>query len=484
VKKIRKIGLIVLVVLVALAVVYIGFNQWDAPPPTFSIEGLGDNVDTSSFKNFYSTFLTQPSFDKRNGYYRLWTLTEPEGTDVESDDVIFKYRRFYDPKFDNDKYIKEWNASDENWFTNRKGYKGSFKPYLTKWKQMLKKDGDWVNPPKDPTQDWTREVLAHRDIVVELQTLEKVFLERYQRVVDSEVFEDFTLIRPDFPVPHLLAWLQVTKLYIIVHMLDAVDGNWETGVSHLLNHIRFSKKAVKGSRTLILNLVAKAVQRLTLQALASLMNQPEFPAPLYEKIIDGLPPLENEDFGTRVPMLLEGFNLTRIEKGGLLLQKNRTRQYFCDLVSKLVNSEKIPPFQWESSPLENNKVKNGWFWWLLNPAGKSEFERVAESQTVSNLFTVVFKSYSLKAIYEMTRISAELHLHYTPGKDKTVKEVLDRLETYRSWVDPGSGKPYVWDERRQVLYSIGTDRDDDGGKADYTTIDTDIILPVVLYIKN
>lgn len=477
----KKTILIIFLVLLALLVVYIGFNQLDAPAARFSPGLVGDHVDTSSFKNFYESLLEQRSFDKNNGYFRLWTLTEAEGVDIEADEVILKYRRLYDPQFDNDKYIEEWTKSGQNWSPG-KDYKGPYKPYQVKWKKMPESDKKWVNPPKDPSQDWLQAILSGRETVMEMQTTLQLFLDRYQRLVDCEVFQDFTLIRADFPMPHLLAWLQVAKMYNVVHMLEAYDGDWQKGVSHLLAHIGFAKKAVKGSRTLIVNLVAKAVLRLSLQGLASLMNQPEFPGELYEKIAAGLPPLEYDHFGTRVPLLLEGFNMTLVEKNHLLMQKNRTRQYYCDLVSKLVNSEKTPPFQWQSHPLENNKVKNGLFWWLQNPAGKIAFEKDAESKTVRNLFTVVFKSYSLKAIYDMTRISAELHRAYTPGKN--VKEILEGLAVYRSWVDPGSGKPYIWDERKQVLYSIGTDRDDDGGKADYTTIDTDIVLPVVLYIKN
>jgi hypothetical protein len=89
------------------------------------------------------------------------------------------------------------------------------------------------------------------------------------------------------------------------------------------------------------------------------------------------------------------------------------------------------------------------------------------------------KSYYLKTIYDMTRISAELHLKYTPGKP--VEETLKEVETYRTLMDPCSGKPYIWDGKKQVLYSPGTDRDDDGAKGfRVTSWDADFVLPVVL----
>ena len=73
----------------------------------------------------------------------------------------------------------------------------------------------------------------------------------------------------------------------------------------------------------------------------------------------------------------------------------------------------------------------------------------------------------------MTRISAELHLNYTPGKP--VQDILNGLETYQTLLDPCSGKPYIWNGQKQILYSLGIDRDDYGGKGyPITSLDTDI----------
>jgi hypothetical protein len=479
-KKTIKVGLRVLGGLVILVLVYVLINLADAGP--IRLEGE-DHLDLSSFEKYCSSVVGPPSFDKSNGYYRLWTLTAPFDVDIESDEVLLKYRRMHDPQFDMDKYKKEWLETGNAWVAGKaKEYKGFYESYKRKRKEILNKHGVFDSAFGGGPRDWTRRILTARESVVELKSLYRVFLERYQKLVDSDMFNDFTFPRYDSTFPHLLAWLHAARLYNTVHMLDALEGNWERGVSHILGQVDFGKKAVKTGRSLIFNLVAKAVMKEALYALAALMNEPEFPKPLYKTIADRLPPIGPDEFGTRIPLLLEGFSLChRVEEGGLLLQKNRTQQYFCDFLSKLVNSEKIPPFKWESTPLEM-KVKNGMFWWLQNPRGKSMFEDFLKRKGVRNLFTAVFKAYSLKAVYDMTRISAGLHRAYQPGKP--VEEILQGLETYRSWVDPCTGKPYKWDPQKQVLYSFGTDRDDDGGKVDRHSMNTDIILPVVLYIKN
>lgn len=478
-KKITKIGLRILVVLVALGAAYIGFNQIDAPAARFD---LGEGIDTSSLQSLADSMWGQASFDKNNGYYRMWSLTEPVDTDIESEELLLKYRRMHDPQFDNDKYLKEWNNDKNTWSANKKNYKGPYDKYIQKRSEILGKNGVFDSWSGSSIRDWTRMILAKKEPLLELKSLFQVFLDRYQKLVDSEFFEDFTIVRFDATIPNLRGWLQVGRLYNTVHMLEALEGNWEKGVSHLLDHIKFTKKTIKTSRTIILNLVGKALMKESLYGLVSLMNEPEFPKTLYPKIINGLPPISYEEYGTK-GLAVEAYESSQVKKGNLLLQKNRTQQYFYDFFTKLVNSEKIPPYQWKSHPLENNNVKTGWFWWLQNPAGKILFDKYQQSPPEENsLFVIIYKSYWLKADYDITRISAELHLNYVPGKP--VQEILDSLTTYRTWIDPCSGKPYKWDQQKQILYSFAIDRDDDGGTYNKNTLDTDIPIPVILYIRD
>jgi hypothetical protein len=477
-KKIKKIGLGVLVILVALGAAYIGFNQIDAPPARFD---LGEGIDTSSLQSLVNSLWDQPSFDKNNGYYRMWSLTEPVDVDIESEELLLKYRRMHDPQFDNDKYIQEWNNNENNWSYNKKKYEGPYNTYIQKRSKILEKNGVFDSWSGSSPRDWARMILTQKESVIELKSLFQVFLDRFQKLLDTEIFQDFTIVRFDTSVPNLRGWLQVGRLYNTVHMLDALEGNWEKGVSHLLDHIEFTKKTIKTGRTIIINLVGKALMGEALYGLVSLMNEPEFPKTLYKKIIDGLPPITYEEYGTK-GILVEAYGTCQVKKGNLLLQKNRTQQYFYNFIAKLVNSEKIPPYQWKSHPMENNNVKTGWFWWLQNPAGKILFNQYQSLPAINNLFVTIYKSYCLKADYDMTRIAAELHRNYVPGKP--VQEILDSLPTYQTWIDLCSGKPYKWDQQKQVLYSFGIDRDDDGGNFNKNTLDTDIPIPVILYIRN
>jgi hypothetical protein len=62
-----------------------------------------------------------------------------------------------------------------------------------------------------------------------------------------------------------------------------------------------------------------------------------------------------------------------------------------------------------------------------------------------------------------------------------VEEILKELETYQS-LDPCSGKPYVWEPEKKVLYSIGTDGvDNEGVEKLNEEKGSDFVIPVVFY---
>ena len=216
---------------------------------------------------------------------------------------------------------------------------------------------------------------------------------------------------------------------------------------------------------------------------------------IFEMISKRMPTLKYEEFGTRTSFMCEylGNISNYIEKDvykdknislfkrlllKLFMQKNRTKKYFLDFIEKYIKLEKTLPYKWESDQKEEKALNSGLFWWLQNPAGKVFF-----NHNNTNLKTVIFKSYAKKAMYDIVKISAELHLNYTP--EIPVQEILNGLNTYKNNIDPCSGKPYIWNEQKQILYSIGTDRKDNQGQTNnYRQIEnTDIAIPVILYVK-
>ena len=263
-----------------------------------------------------------------------------------------------------------------------------------------------------------------------------------------------------------------------MNIMDALEGNWEQGVSNIIDHAEFAKRATKGSRTLITNLIGKAVLKISLFGLASVMNQPDCPETVFEMVLNRLDELEYDEYGSRKPLLAEGFSISQVKSALPFFQVNRTKKYYYDHLSTVVESESIPPSQWEKHPKDRPVVKNGFFWWIQNPLGKINYE----NKMLGNFATVVLKSIHSKTLYDMVRVSAELHLKYDP--EKSVQENLNGLDLYKALLDPCSGKPYIWHAKKQMLYSIGADLDDDGGKdGPLKSWDADFFIPVHLYVK-
>jgi hypothetical protein len=476
----RKTIIKIILILLALLVVWVAANQFDAKL----------NPDVFTKKD-----IPAASFDKTNGFYILWTWHEPPGVDVTSGPVLEKYRRLFDPQWDNETYIQQYDYKKE-----REMYRNS---YLKKYQQL----GIKLEGVRDSTHnDVCEEVESKRSSLSPLDPDLQVFYNRCRLMIESKVFEDFISLKADAPLPNLLAWLHATRLYTAVNVLTALDGEWEKGVSNLLDMVDFGKRAVKGSRFLIVNLVSKAVLKIPLEAVASLMNRKECPASVYEIVLKRTPPLEYEEYGSRQSLICEllAFSFDFIDHPYrtkpyrplnfweriplfLFLQENRTKNYADEFFKKFIEMEETLPYRWKSDTVQLETFKAGPFWWLWNAGGKilltTYNDYTGLHKKGSGLYAVIFKSYGKKAIYDMVRISAELHLKYDP--DKPVQEILDGLDSYKV-LDPCSGQPYKWNDEKQFLYSIGTDRTDNGGETqDYQKIPgTDYAIPVTLFLPH
>ncbi len=472
----KKLLLKIVLILIAILFLWAGFNiVSDINEPEFV---AGKGYDTSSVVNFLNDLFPPIPVTKENGFFKLWTLTEPPNVNIESDEILKIQKDLNDPEKTTVKRRKEWISHSKN--SQRDKY---FKKILAKRKKLIKEPWDQITMPAN--KDWGALILKERESVQEVQYLMKTLMERYDDIISTNYFKDYTLLvieknKVDFrntPIPNLLAWVHVTKQHTAINTLKALEGDWINSVENILDNIEFGKKAVGWSRTLITNLIGKAVIKLSLRGLTTIMNQPYCPDDVYRLILEKLDDIEYKEYGTEKQLLVEGFCVARIKNINPLFQKNRTKKYFFDELSKMVESEKKPPYKWKNNLSKRETAKKGFFWWLQNPAGKLRFE-----YGMVNIHTIISRSFQTKTIYDMVRISAELHLKYDPSK--TIRENLNSLDLYKSHIDPCSGKPYKWNDAKQVLYSFGIDKDDDGGKdISFKSIDTDYMIPILLYVK-
>ena len=462
----------IVIAIVAMGAVYVAFNQFDIEP--------------EDLKNERIDYRGNPSYGTHNAYYHLWTLSEPPEVDIEGEETLNKYRYLYHSQSDYDKYWREW--AGERHLENRDMYRKHWTKIIVSAKK--------INVPFESMGDYGKQFLKNKEKILTFQKESEVLMKRYERMINCDVFEDFTALDASAPIPNLLIWLNVVRQYNRYYFLHAFDGNWQAGTAKLLRNLQFAKKANKGSIVLITNLVAKGALRHTLYTLSGLMNLKECPAEVFEQILTDMPELQYEEYGSS-PLLGERIvyhdynwdlvgameKITFLEKYLLpfLTTENRTFTYPRAFLLKIIERDKTPPYKWGTGTLTLKKTISGWFWWLQNPGGKIMFDKYIR-EALLGLKPVVYKTHLTKAIYDMVRISAELHLDYPP--DKPVQEILNGLKTYRSLLDRCSNKPYKWHGEKQLLYSIGTDRKDDDGRYDYKKLnDCDYSLPCILYLK-
>ncbi len=311
---------------------------------------------------------------------------------------------------------------------------------------------------------------------------------RYQKMVSSSSYIDFSTLRKDI-IPWNHSWLlrTISKIYISKYMLDCLEGNWNRGMTALLKHLSFYKKVIKRSRSLFINNMAKDSMQFTLRAIADLMSYSECPKEIFKQVYDNMPNLQYEHYGSKNAIIANHLSIINYMQKyikedinnnisyflyRLFLQKNRTMKYLNKQTIERLEIDKQHPYlsqnKWKKLYEDYRNIK-GYLWWVFNPSGKIVL--TAKGYPFSS-----YRTYRLKALYDMTKISAELRLNY--NNNKPVSTILKNLKSYKALTDPYSGKAYKFNTKNKVLYSFGPDLVDNNGSRRLEW-SKDIFLPLV-----
>lgn len=421
-------------------------------------------VDADAVQGLVVTQGIKPaSLEADNGFYILWMLDAPPEKELGDQASVMEIRALFDPGFDNDRTIAAY-------LEKRSGGSRSAQA----WKDL---SPSFPADTEPASKDW---FVFFRDSRLEVQRQEQqyaVLLERYADLLASPKVEDFTLPRIDAPAPNLAMWLKVAKLYTGVQVLKALDGRWVEAATGLLAQVDLCRRSIPSSRTIVFNLVSKAVMTQSLRALACLLDQQLCPRSVASQALAGLPQLSHEEYGARQAFAFEYLAMAglidRLESGQppegdsplpapvralspLLLSPNRTKQYFADYWTMMLEYEAKPPHTWPAATVQaHTPLSSRFLWWMQNAAGK-----VLADVAVPSMERAVHRSYALKARHDLVRISAELRLAHTQGQ--SVEFTLRGLDTFQA-LDPYSGRNYMYSQRDGLLYSVGPDRVDAGG---------------------
>lgn len=456
----KKSSLKYLLVVLGLLIFYVLFNQFDTSPP----EGVYTETDVLAL-----------NVEKSNGFFLVLALGEPPDADVHSEEFINEYRRRFEPpfKYEDQRPEKSYRAEIKK-----------FAPYLRKAR--------FVNQYKT---DWMTFAAIRKKEIKKLEKELSFLLVRYRKLLAAETVGDFTGPRFWF---YDMPLLTVSRLYTALKLVDIRRGRIRYGVKGILAQVRLSKKLIKTARSTAVNAAGKTILQESLKALNSVMNKRGCRPETFELILKELAPIPYDDYGSRNTFIsyylatgrwIEGVIERRSRHGDpefgkrmkkvarLFLQKQRTKNYYYYYISTCIDYDKRPPFKWESEEVTTENLLKKFFWWLQNPTGKFMFSEDLQFDFQPD----ITKTHTTKALYDMVRISAELHLKHS--YENPVIQTLTGLDSYRLR-DPYSGKPYVWDGKKKVLYSVGPNREDDGGYFDphvHNKADPpDIVIPCKL----
>lgn len=459
-KRLKYLPLLIGLAVTAFLLVFISVNLWDAPAPDdpYTMEDL-----------------PPASLASDNGYHQVMALSYPPEVDITSPEVTAAFNRFSDVALlgQGSKEIRE-----------------RAEPFMEMNGRLAVQKREWID---GNLGDHFEGIASQRDQIDGFLRANPVLMRRYEHLPRIDKIEDFSLPVVIYPLPDYRAILAAAKGYTAGQILLALDGKWRAGTMGLLREVDFARRLSGGSRWPANKSVSLWVMRLSLDALAFLLNHEECPPDVAALVFETLAPLEESEIGLRNPIIFEflmavqgieeilegdgnpfqeigvlqaGFwpsttdRLNFLARFRIFLNRNRTTRIFLSETRKLLRYEERPPFRWaqDLADLQPPDPTRSPFWWISNPIGKALVAISYPSHQKQ-----IFEKYRTKALFDMVRICAEFHAKTTADTpDTRPGDLLAHLESAKER-DPFSGRPYVYDGTKQILYSVGENRVDNGG---------------------
>jgi hypothetical protein len=409
--------------------------------------------------------LVPASFDPGNGFYIFLALPEPAGVDIFMQKHIDKYREIFDPNFS-----LEAGSDDRRVFPPRT------------WNQNNKASYAKILKIIEREHFFGGLYSFEKNKILSLKKELSFLLERYQRLINSEKFEDFTEPGFDFLSFPYEPFVSGSGLFLAVNVLEAIDGKWETAVGNILKQIAFLKKFLKTGRYSHY-FISRYILTTVLLDLGRIIDLESCPPAVFFQIVEKMTPLSNQAFLSKNALISFYLYIANYLDNQpfwkFCIQGNRTKQYFLDSYKAQIKLEEEVPFQRKTSRGEIFKKSNAQRKKILF----SGVGNLIADYHIASFPTPGFQStYRTRALYHLVRISAELRLTYDP--QKTVEENLVGLDSYKR-IDPFSGRRYNYSRERKVLYSFGRNLEDNGGVVSFNTNHpSDIAVPCTLHTSQ
>lgn len=474
---------------------FFGFNLYDSrPAPAGQAAGEGEPAAAS--------------LEPGNGFFVLWGFAEPPGEDPAASAYAERTRGLFATPGQDAHSRRRFGA----WLTSqRTGYRQHW-------------HGANFYFPRLQREDVAGYFAARRAEVAERRQRFAVLLRRLRALLRSRRLEDFTPAGRGLPAASSQLAANTARLHVASLVLCAIDGGWTEAGAGLLETAAAGLRLVATGRTPPVNTLGRLLVDLALRSLASLLDRRDCPPQFARLVLDSMPDRPAADFGTAAlrAFALADFAaaLERIEASGIVdpfllrnyfrdptaffvlerlaaiagprsfaafhalaayfVHKNESLALMRGFWAEVGELEKAPPWRWPETPLRRLRSSGaaaGPLWWLRNPVGKM-LVRSAVPFNWPVLRHYVYRSHELKARWDLVRLLARARRQAGAGGRLTAGK-LRLLLAEASERDPFSGAPYRFDRRRRVLYSLGADAADQGGRElPELWRDSDIAVPI------
>ncbi len=428
-----------------------------------------------------------------NGFFLIWGFAEPPGADPAAE--AFRSR-----------ILELFSDPPQNYL-----FRSRYGQWLTRLNAGYRQNWQGANLyfPQLPGEDVCAYFSSRRVQIAERRQRFAEPLRRYRQVLLAADLEDFTPVGWDPPARSLLLATYAARLFAASRALAALDGHWLQACDDLHGAMAAGLKLIASGRTLAVNSLGKTMVELSLRTLGSLLNRSDCPDAAARRILERLPSRPMGEFGTTAartftwmgfaqalervkkekivdPFLLKDYfsdpsafyavvGFVGISRMHLFTTAHALAAFFVkekESVSMLWNFwervgrlEETPPYLRESIRRDAAWLGEGLdlssFWWLRNPLGKMMVIS-AVPHTWPVLQHYVYRSQGLKVRYDLTRLLAQARL--AAGGEMKLDEAVLRLLLDVGERDPFSGKPYLFHPGSGMLYGVGPDRLDDGGR--------------------
>ncbi len=476
---------------------FIGLNLFDSKPPS------GASLPDVAAGNVPLAENLQPG----NGFFLLWGFAEPPLTEP----LAPGYRR----------QVQELFTARTGRYRSRSPY-GQWLARLTAGNALYWQGANFHFP--QPQGEDVASIFASRRVqVMEFQQRFATLLLRYGKLLRARELKDFTPLNWECPSRSLHLATNTAKLFTASRVLAALDGQWPEAGSGLLDELDAGLRLIGSGRTIKVNALGRTMVELSLRALASLLNRTDCPPAFVRLMLDRLPERPIRAFGTgpvracnwmsfaaslaRVkksrivdPLLLKDYfrdpsafyaivgfvGISRLHLftaahalAAFLIKENESVAMLRNFWNEVGALENAPPWSWSPSRLRQRRFPEavaGSFWWLRNPLGKMMVQS-AVPYYWPILRQYVYRSRELQVRYDLARLLARARL--AAGAEMKLAEAALRRLLAAGERDPFSGASYRFSRERKVLYSIGSDRNDDDGREQLEIWrNSDIALPI------